>query len=65
MNLPFSPRRAAAVAVTAALSLLLAACFVTPGKFDAALDLRKGGTFSFSYKGEIFVLGLSRPDGHG
>lgn len=59
MNMPFSPRRAAAVAVSAALSLLLAACFVTPGKFDAALDLRRGGTFSFSYKGEIFVLGLS------
>lgn len=59
MNLPFSPRRAAAVAMTAALSLLLAACFVTPGKFDAALDLRKNGTFSYSYKGEIFVLGLS------
>ena len=59
MNLPFSPRHAAAVALTAALSLLLAACFVTPGKFDAALDLRKSGAFSYSYKGEIFVLGLS------
>ena len=59
MNLPFSPRRAAAVALTAALSLLLTACFVTPGKFDAALDLRKSGAFSYSYRGEIFVLGLS------
>jgi hypothetical protein len=59
MKLPFSPRRVAAVAMTAALSLLLAACFVTPGKFDAALDLRKNGMFSYSYKGEIFVLGLS------
>ncbi len=59
MNLPFSPRRAAAVALTAAFSLLLTACFVTPGKFDAALDLRKSGAFSYSYKGEIFVLGLS------
>ena len=59
MNLPFSPRHAAAVALTAALSLLLAACFVTPGKFDAALDLRKSGAFSYSYTGEIFVLGLS------
>jgi hypothetical protein len=59
MNLPFSPRRVGAVALSAALSLLLAACFVTPGKFDAALDLRKSGAFSYSYKGEIFVLGLS------
>lgn len=59
MTMPFSPRRAAAVAIASALSLLLTACFVTPGKFDAALDLRRSGAFSYSYKGEIFVLGLS------
>ncbi|NCU11284.1 MAG: hypothetical protein GXC70_03835 [Sphingomonadaceae bacterium] len=59
MQAPPSLRRAAMAGLAAALSLLLAACFVTPGKFDAALDLRKDGRFTYSYKGEIFVLGLS------
>lgn len=59
MNHPSPLRRIAAVGMAAVLSLVLAACFVTPGTFDAALDLRKDGRFSYSYKGEIFVLGLS------
>ncbi|HZF45953.1 MAG TPA: hypothetical protein VEZ26_06435 [Sphingomonadaceae bacterium] len=42
------------------LALLLAGCFLSPGKFDSALDIRKDGAFSFSYKGEIYVLGLSK-----
>lgn len=52
-------RRWAIAGMAAGLSLLLAACFVTPGKFDSALDIRKDGRFTFSYKGEIFVLGMS------
>lgn len=59
MNRPTPLRRLSLTGLAAALSLMLAACFVTPGKFDAALDLRKDGRFSYSYKGEIFVLGLS------
>lgn len=59
MTMPFSPRRALATGLAAAFSLMLAACFVTPGKFDAALDVRKDGQFTYSYKGEVFVLGLS------
>lgn len=41
-------------------ALLLTGCFLSPGKFDSALDLRKDGAFAFSYKGEIYVLGLSK-----
>lgn len=53
--------RAARGAVLAVgLALLLTGCFLSPGKFDSALDIRKGGAFSFSYKGEIYVLGLSK-----
>lgn len=59
MNVPSNLRRIAAVGLAAALSLLLAACLVTPGKFDASLDVRKDGRFTYTYKGEIFVLGLS------
>ncbi len=53
-------RRFAAITIAAGLSLLLAACLVSPGKFTAALDLRKDGSFSYSYKGEIYLLGLSK-----
>jgi hypothetical protein len=59
MNAPSNLGRLAAVGLAAALSLLLAACLVSPGKFDASLDVRKDGRFTYAYKGEIFVLGLS------
>lgn len=60
MTLPFSPRRVAAACLAVVLSAALAACFVLPGKFAATLDLRKDGQFTYSYKGEIFILGLSK-----
>lgn len=50
--------RGAAAALIAAV--LLAGCMLLPGKFAAALDLRKDGRFSFTYTGEITVLGLTR-----
>lgn len=58
MTLPF--RRLATAGVVAVLSLLLSACLVSPGKFDARLDIRKDGRFSYSYTGEIYMLGLSK-----
>lgn len=33
--------------------LLLAACLLTPGKFDSTLDIRKDGAFTFTYKGQV------------
>jgi hypothetical protein len=36
-----------------AAPLLLTGCFLTPGAFDSSLDLRRGGDFTFAYKGEI------------
>lgn len=53
-----SAARSAVLAV--GLALLLTGCFLSPGKFDSALDIRKDGAFAFSYKGEIYVLGLSK-----
>ena len=53
--------KAAAAAAFAALgALALAACIVSPGKFEAVLDLRRDGTFAFDYKGEIYLLALSK-----
>lgn len=43
-------KRLAVIAVT---PLLLSGCLVMPGKFGSTLDLRKDGSFTFAYKGEI------------
>jgi hypothetical protein len=53
-------RRAAAVTVAVGLALLLTGCLLSPGKFTSALDLRKDGSFTFSYQGEIYILGLGQ-----
>ena len=39
--------------VAAAAPLLLTACLWSPGKFTSELTLRKNGTFTLDYKGEI------------
>ena len=52
-------RAVAAVAVTAG-ALLLAACLVLPGKFVASLDLRKDGHFTYTYSGQIVIIGLTK-----
>ena len=54
------PARSLAVALVAAASLLLSGCFVSPGSFTSAIDLRKDGRFSYSYSGEIYLIGLSK-----
>lgn len=59
MNRLLNVRRVAVAGMVAGLSLLLSACLISPGKFDAALDLRRDGRFTYAYKGEIFVIGLS------
>jgi hypothetical protein len=55
-----SPARRIAATLVAAATLLLSACFVSPGSFTSAIDLRKDGRFSYSYSGEIYLLGLSK-----
>ncbi len=46
--------------VAACCALVLAACFLTPGKFASELVLTKGGAFAFSYEGEITTMGLNQ-----
>ena len=40
--------------------LILTGCFLQPGKFDSKLELRKDGSFTFAYKGQIYLLALSK-----
>jgi hypothetical protein len=47
-------------ALPALACLALTGCFLQPGKFDSALDLRKNGAFTFTYKGQIYMLALSK-----
>ncbi|MEZ5656853.1 MAG: hypothetical protein R3E04_13410 [Sphingobium sp.] len=35
--------------------LALSACLLTPGKFTSSLDVRKDGSFTFAYKGEVIA----------
>ena len=59
--LPFDfVRRGCAALLVCTLAALLSACFITPGHFTSALDIRKDGRFTFSYQGEIFLLAFSK-----
>lgn len=53
--MPMRARFAAAL-----LCLLVAGCFLLPGKFSSELTVRRDGTFAFSYQGDIHVLALSK-----
>jgi hypothetical protein len=50
----------ARAACAALLCLLTAACFLLPGKFSSELALRQDGRFTFTYKGDIHVLALTK-----
>ena len=39
---------------------LLAGCMLVPGRFVSELDLRRDGTFAYTYRGEIHLLALSK-----
>lgn len=56
----FSPIRPRAAALLAGLALALSGCFMSPGKFTSELALTGGDSFTFTYEGEIFFLGLSK-----
>ena len=53
-------RRIAAALTAAAMLLVLAGCMVLPGRFTSDLALRKDGTFTFHYKGEIILAALAQ-----
>lgn len=56
----FSTIRLRAAVLLAGFALALTGCFMTPGKFTSELALTGPDSFTFSYEGEIFFLGLSK-----
>ena len=53
-------RRTARALAGIGLAALLTGCLFAPGKFTSQLDLRKDGSFTFTYQGEIYMLALSQ-----
>ncbi len=53
-------RKFAAALGAAAILLVLAGCVVLPGRFTSDLALRRDGTFTFHYKGEIVLAALAQ-----
>ena len=56
----FTTIRLRAAAILAGFALALSGCFMSPGKFTSQLALTGPDSFTFSYEGEIFFLGLSK-----
>ena len=52
--------RLRAAALLTGFALVLSGCFMSPGKFTSELVLTGPDSFTFSYEGEIFFLGLSK-----
>ncbi|HYE28088.1 MAG TPA: hypothetical protein VEA61_07625 [Allosphingosinicella sp.] len=44
------------IVAAASMCLLLTGCFLSAGKFQSSLDLRRGGTFTYRYDGEVLLL---------
>lgn len=56
----FSHIRLRAAALLTGFALALSGCFMTPGKFTSELAITGPDSFTFTYEGEIFFLGLSK-----
>jgi hypothetical protein len=57
--------RMARLVVALAAPLLLASCFLSPGKFVSTLDIRKDRSFTFTYVGEIISADPKVTNGSG
>lgn len=55
-----SMRRVTGVVAAAAGAALLSGCFMVPGKFESEMELMEDGSFTYSYDGEITLLGLTQ-----
>ncbi|RIV81267.1 hypothetical protein [Pelagerythrobacter aerophilus] len=60
MTISTTIRRTAIAGFACAAALLLTGCLLSPGRFTSQLELRKSGTFVYSYDGEIYLLALSK-----
>ena len=52
-------KKIAAVGLAFIAPMALSGCLLLPGEFNSELDIRQNGEFSFSYKGQIQLVGLA------
>ncbi len=52
-------KKLASLAFAVVAPLTLSGCLVLPGNFTSDMTIKKSGEFSFSYKGEIQLIGLA------
>lgn len=52
-------RKWAAITVALVAPLSLGGCLILPGEFSSEMTVRQSGDFSFSYKGQIQLVGLA------
>lgn len=52
-------RKFAAIGLALIAPMSLSGCLLLPGQFDSQLDIMADGQFSFSYKGQIQLVGLA------
>jgi hypothetical protein len=58
MNKPWA-KKWAAVALVCIAPLSLSGCLILPGEFTSEMTVKRSGDFTFSYKGQIQLLGLA------
>ena len=47
------------MAIVSVSALALSGCLILPGEFESAMTVRQNGDFSFSYNGQIQLVGLA------
>ena len=55
----FRSRKWVAIAVAVAAPFSLSGCLILPGEFTSEMTVLRSGDFSFSYKGQIQLIGLA------
>lgn len=55
----FRSRKWAAIAVAVVAPFSLSGCLILPGEFTSEMTVLRNGDFSFSYKGQIQLIGLA------
>jgi len=60
MNILTRWKAAAATVFAIGAALALTACIISPGQFNSTFELRRDGTFTYSYTGQIYLLALSK-----
>ena len=60
MNIFTRWKAVAATVFALGAALALTACIISPGQFNSTFEIRRDGTFTYSYNGQIYLLALSK-----